>query len=121
MSDTLARLTCSQEYSLVARRGRRCVGRDLVIQAYRRPDTPSDIGVTRFGLTASRKVGGAVQRNRARRRMRAAAITILPKQSGCDLVLIARRGTVSCGFAELLSQIEQGLCQLGLSTLERRS
>lgn len=121
MSNALLRLTRSREYLLVARRGRKCAGRDLVIQAYRRPEIPFDTGITRFGLTASRKVGGAVQRNRARRRMRAAAITALPKQSGCDLVLIARRGTVNCGFAELLSQIEQGLRQLGLATLDRQS
>jgi len=56
-----------------------------------------------MGFTASRKVGGAVERNRAKRRLRAAAAAILPlsAREGHDYVLIARAATISRPFAEL--------------------
>ena len=52
--------------------------------------TPAD--AIRFGLTASKKVGKAVARNRARRRLREAARALLPElgRPGWDYVLIAR-------------------------------
>lgn len=71
--------------------------------------SPSEVGgVVRYGLTASRKVGGAVVRNRARRRLRAVAEEILPSCSlpPCDIVLIARQGgTVGRDFAALKADL----------------
>ena len=55
---------------------------------------PNKLGVIRLGLTTSKKIGGAVQRNRARRVLRAAFREILPRfQSGYDIVLVARTKT----------------------------
>ncbi len=52
-----------------------------------------------IGFTASRRVGGAVVRNRARRRMRAMAEEILPGHCGdCDIVLIARSRLITESF-----------------------
>ena len=49
---------------------------------------------TRVGLTATKKVGNAVTRNRARRVMRAALCAVLPADAGgVDLVLVARAAT----------------------------
>lgn len=51
-------------------------------------------GKTRLGITASKKIGGAVQRNRARRVIRAAVQQVLPLQAGKnDIVLVARAQT----------------------------
>ena len=77
----------------------------LVLQALRRPDGPG--GPIRFGLTVSRKVGNAVERNRARRRLRAAAEMTLPGhgEAGIDYVLIGRRGTLHRPFAALVQDL----------------
>jgi ribonuclease P protein component len=65
----------------------------------------------RFGVTASRKVGGAVLRNRAKRRLRAAAATILPLsgRAGHDYVLIARVATLSRPFGELMGDLSNAV------------
>ncbi|CAG4920489.1 unnamed protein product [Acidocella sp. C78] len=61
----------------------------------------------RLGLTASRKVGNAVIRNRARRRLRALAREELRARalSGADIVLIARKGTAETDFATLRADL----------------
>jgi ribonuclease P protein component len=68
-------------------------------------------GAVRIGFTASRKVGGAVQRNRAKRRLRAAAAATLPllAREGHDYVLIARTATLSRRFAELIRDLSKAL------------
>lgn len=65
----------------------------------------------RLGFTASRKIGNAVDRNRARRRLRAAAALTLPLYAlpGNDYVLVARRGTLGRPFAGLLADLETAL------------
>ena len=70
-----------------------------------------DIG---FGLTASKKVGSAVRRNRARRRLRALAREILPRAGtpGTDYVLIARAGTLSRTYMELTADLRDALAGL---------
>lgn len=84
----------------------------LVLQV-RRHDAAG--GATRVGYTASRKVGGAVQRNRARRRLRAAAGQIIPAhaKAGFDLVLIARGATVKRPFRALLEDLKAALKRVG--------
>ncbi len=69
---------------------------------------------TRLGFTCSRKVGGAVKRNRARRRLRAAADAVLrPGPAGWDLVLIGRAATLDRPFALLVDDLRQGLARIG--------
>lgn len=70
----------------------------------------------RLGLTASRKVGGAVARNRARRRLREAARAVLPAHAapGHDYVIVARPQTVDRPFGLLLSDLEGALRRLGM-------
>jgi ribonuclease P protein component len=78
----------------------------LILQAAARPAGIEARGV-RVGFTASRKVGNAVVRNRAKRRLRAAAARILSGEgrSGTDYVLIARSDTAKRPFAALLSDL----------------
>ena len=65
----------------------------------------------RFGLTVTKKIGKAVTRNRARRRLRAAAQSRLPMlgRPGWDYVLIAREGAVTRAFDALQSDLESAL------------
>jgi ribonuclease P protein component len=77
---------------------------------------PAEISPTtiRVGFTASRKVGSAVARNRARRRLRAAVAQIMPSAApGHDFVVIARADTVTRPFPGLLADLEAALRRLG--------
>jgi ribonuclease P protein component len=91
--------------------GRRVAAPGLVLQAAPQPPTAYDV---RVGFTASRKVGNAVTRNRAKRRLRAAAAEILPSRgrAGTDYVLIARAGTSERRFAALVADLEGALRRL---------
>jgi ribonuclease P protein component len=73
------------------------------------------------GFAASRKIGGAVARNRARRRLRAAVAAVFPSHAvpAHDYVLIARRTTLSRRFAELVRDLDVGLRRLGLYRAEQ--
>ncbi len=63
----------------------------------------------RLGFTASKKIGNAVARNRAKRRLRAAAYALLPLSGrpGHDYVLVARAGILVRDFAALKDDIAE--------------
>ncbi len=67
--------------------------------------------LARLGFTVTKKVGNAVIRNRARRRLKAAAARIMPllARKGCDYVLIGREGTLDRPFGDLLADLETAL------------
>ena len=96
---------------LHAQKGRRQSSPGLTLEACLSPPAKAVPGAARIGFTASRKVGGAVQRNRAKRRLRAAAAATLPllAREGHDYVLIARTATLSRRFAELIRDLSKAL------------
>jgi ribonuclease P protein component len=68
----------------------------------------------RIGYTATRRIGGAVVRNRAKRRLREAARILAPlhAKAGCDYVFIARGGTPNRPWARLLDDMKSALIRL---------
>lgn len=97
---------------LAAARGRKAVTDSLIVQDRRRQDGESRVGV---GFTASKKVGNAVARNRAKRRMRALARDVFPDfgEPGHDYVLIARRdATTDLPFETLRQDLRRALARL---------
>lgn len=75
---------------------------------------PENEGNVRLGLTVTRKMGGAVVRNRIRRRLRAAAREVFPRHacSGADYVLVARRAAYDRNYALLLDDMKRALLRL---------
>jgi len=129
MKAEIGRLRRRPEFLRVAGTRQKAVAPGLVLQArYRKtdptgpatateaqPPQPSPTNQTRIGFTASRKVGSAVERNRARRRLREAAAEMLPRHAkpGYDFVLIARRTTLTRPFPKLLDDLKHSLKKLG--------
>lgn len=99
------------DFLLAAASGFKFVKPSIIIQARKRTDSPE----IRLGFTATKKLGNAVIRNRAKRRMRAAIARLIPEFGlpGCDYVLIGREKTYKGTYAELLSDIKHSLKRLG--------
>ena len=83
----------------------------VVLQGRRRAD---ETALIRVGFTATKRIGGAVVRNRAKRRLREAARRLIPLLGvpGCDYVLIARGGTASRPWDRLLDDLKAALITL---------
>jgi ribonuclease P protein component len=105
------RITRSGDFDAVYRRGRSESDRHLVVYAFRRRDGRG--GDPRLGLSVSRKVGGAVARNRVKRVLRERFAEVAPGlPSGTDWVVIARPGVAehlerngSAALAERLREL----------------
>src|SRR5205085_5659537 len=113
MPPRLATLKTRADFLRVGAVRGRAVRPGVVLQAAGRPAQDGDAGI-RVGFTASRKVGNAVLRNRAKRRLRAAAAAVLPRlgRSDTDYVLVARGDTANRRFAELVADLESAVRQL---------
>ena len=86
--------------------GEKALSRGLIIQAIENEGSQ-----WRIGLTATKKIGNAVTRNRARRRMRALARSYLVPlaQAGTDYVLIARRDTINADWQDMAKGLQKAI------------
>jgi ribonuclease P protein component len=92
-------------------RGFRRVTLSLTLEVVPTPEKYAGPPRARVGFTATKKLGGAVERNRAKRRLRAAAAALLPLYGleGTDYVLVARAGTLVRPFAQILEDLAASL------------
>lgn len=144
MMPTVGRLKTRPQFLKVAAARRKWVTPGLVLQAARRqhgedravPVARAETGSTpggisgdeaavkkaaekedaevRVGFTVTRKVGNAVERNRVKRRLRAAAAEVFPRigRAGTDYVVIGRAATLTRPYDALRGDLEQAVAKL---------
>ena len=108
------RLSRSAEFDRVFRHGRSHAGRDLVLYVFPRGDDGTlSTGTPRLGLSVSRKVGGAVERNRVKRVLREAFARESGRlPTGSDAVVIARAGARDLAARDGLAGVQSALAAL---------
>ena len=106
----IERLRKRADFLAAARHLRRVAGA-ITLEMAPTPEKSHEPQTLRLGFTASKKIGNAVARNRAKRRLRAAAYALLPLsgQGGHDYVLIARQGILVRDFAALKNDIAEAV------------
>ncbi len=103
------RLQRASEFQRVRRDGKTHAHPLLVVVV-----APSGEQSPRIGIAASRALGTAVRRNRARRRLRAALRPLLPAmRPGCDIVITARRPLLQAPWAEVCRALHMVLLRAG--------
>ena len=107
-----AAVTLKQNYEFrrLYQKGASAVGGGMVLYCRK-----NRLGHNRLGLTASVKLGGAVVRNRARRRLREVYRLASPRLSqGWDIIVVARGRTLTASWKELNDTFRRLARKLGL-------
>lgn len=105
------RLSRSAEFDRVYRQGRSFADRFLVLYAFPREDVPG--AKRRLGVSVSRKVGGAVDRNKVKRLLREAFWAVAPQVAeGHDFVVVARPEARELAEREGMEGIRSSLASL---------
>jgi ribonuclease P protein component len=117
----LQRLQKRADFLRVAGVRRKFVTPGLILQAARQTGEPAAADISgpapsRVGFTATRKIGIAVARNRARRRLRSAADQVLPLHAapGHDYVVVARAESLTRPYSALIEDLATALRRLGV-------
>jgi ribonuclease P protein component len=105
------RLRDGRAIGAVLRGRRKRGGERLVVHVLERGDERP----ARLAVVASRKVGGAVQRNRAKRLLREAARS-RSWDPGIDVVLVARGACARSGYAEVVTELHRAMRALGFDS-----
>jgi len=107
----------NKEFHLTYSRGKSYPSRNVVLICLKRK-----YGQVRFGFSVSKKIGGAVVRNRVRRRLKEAAGIFMKQEiSGSYyLIFIARKGIENAKFSELVSEMNTVLKRAGIQRQESK-
>ncbi|MEI9987841.1 MAG: ribonuclease P protein component [Aliidongia sp.] len=119
MPRRLGRLMQRKDFLRIAGGRRKWVAPGLILQALAAPEAAAagaHAEGRRVGFTASKKVGNAVARNRAKRRLRAAVQQVMTEHaaSAHDYVVIARNETPDRPYTSLVAELELALKRLGV-------
>ncbi len=109
-------LTKRSDFLAASKSGHKGIASSIIVQMNANPSYRPPIkgdAIIRYGLTASKKTGNAVCRNRSKRRMRALVRDVLATQgkAGCDYVLIARHNTARVTHLQLVNDFQHALKQ----------
>ena len=116
---SMKRLRKRRDFVRVKETGKKVGGRFLSLQiALVDPDLKNG-ALCRVGFTATKRLGNAVERNRARRRMRVLATTILSEYAVQDLdcVLLARKAILEARFSDLILELRTLLERVQINAL----
>jgi len=102
------RLRKETEFNAVYRKGKSWANGLVVLKAL-----PNGLEAVRCGFAVGKRLGNAVARNRARRRLRE-AVRLTPKKAGWDMVFIAREAAAEADYHALKRAIEELLAQARL-------
>ncbi len=92
--------------------GRRFTGRLLTVVVA----APATVGATRVAFIAGRKVGNAVQRNRAKRRLREAVRKLIGDgEQARDVIVIAKPGAAEADYWALEAELAELLASAGVT------
>ena len=93
-----------KDFIKIQKNGSKVISAGVVLQYL---NNSNQSNPSRFGFTASKKVGGAVQRNKAKRRMRSLVFDVIEnfKTKGWDYVIIARKETVHRKYHKLKNDL----------------
>ena len=106
------RLRKRSEFLRAQARGRRCSGRHLVVYAMARTGEAGPQGA-RLGITVSKRVGGAVLRNRVKRWVRESYRKLpLSKTRPADLVVIAKPSAAASNYRVIDAELRQLLLSI---------
>jgi ribonuclease P protein component len=105
-------LTRSEQYALVYNKGSSWRSDLVVMKAL-----PNGLTFSRYGFSVGRRLGGAVVRNRVKRRLRE-ILRLLPLEPGWDIIFIARSQAAAANFASLKKTVPALLSRAGLLTRE---
>ena len=105
----LGKITKRSDY-VKAARGRYIKTSSLFLQKVKRDDKK----IPRYGVTASKKIGIAVERNRAKRRIRHAIKEVLPKygKNGYDYIVVATIKTNKVSWKTILNDLEKAFREI---------
>ena len=105
-------LTKTAQYAVVYNKGSAWIDGLLVMKAL-----PNGLGLSRYGFSVSRRLGGAVVRNRVKRLLRE-ILRRMPLQPGWDIIFIARSSASKASYAEFSKSVTALLLKSGLLTGE---
>jgi ribonuclease P protein component len=105
-------LKASSDFQRIAKQGKKWTSAAFIMQVLKAEDSTAPF---RVGFTVSRRVGNAVERNRAKRRLREMVRQFLKDNSpsGCDIVLIAKAaGGREMDFSAMCAEFKKGMAAL---------
>lgn len=108
--EKIVSLCKNHEFRRAYTKGKNFVG-SLIVTYVRK----NRLGVTKVGITTSKKIGNAVMRNRSRRVIREAFRQLFPQvKPGYDLVIVARGRTPFCKSTQVKEQLFRQLSEAGV-------